>query len=295
MKKQMFRLMVSAAIFMTNPLFAMGTDGLEDPEGGRIHVTPSSNSELAEVKKKETHAYLTKEESTFVYSYTPSALPNFGFGNGGETIDRGVFSIIPDDAIINLDEDHPIETLLTFSKISKSMYNWCQKPDLWEWIANKVTLVLDARSMLSIKDQVLMDHAYYLNLFSIWGLVCDDQSHQPITYMLRKSQFEEFLKTPCVTTWFPNSFEKAINYVAKNYKAKPQSYFFSKGSKDFVLYVPNKDETVEEALEKRKNFTFEAGDSGLFNGEAFTCGMRAVFIIKEIKPIAVEDPASESQ
>jgi hypothetical protein len=143
-----------------------------------------------------------------------------------------------------------------------------------------------------------MDHAYYLNLFSIWGFIGDDQSHKPITYMLRKSQFKEFLKTPCVTTWLPNFFEKDINdinCVAKNYKAKPQSYFFSKGSKDFVLYVPNKDETVEEALEKRQNFTFKAGHSGLFNGEAFTCGMRADFIIKEIKPIAVENPASESQ
>lgn len=106
MKKQIVTLMLSAAIFTTNPLFAMDSEEKSE-EKGRMHKCPSCDSKLEFQKINESES-------------------------------KGALFVLPNDVLVKTLSFLPLKDVVhDVSLVSKAMYNLCQTPFIWENIAQR--------------------------------------------------------------------------------------------------------------------------------------------------------------
>lgn len=102
-----------------------------------------------------------------------------------------------------------------------------------------------------IKNQILSDHLYYLNLFTLRDeetnnnppdnideinnesfYICDIDGDSSPPYWVKASQLQPFLEKPCDTTWRPWPYENTQG-------EHEQTYHFSIGKNQFEVYVAN--------------------------------------------------------
>lgn len=121
--------MLSAAIFTTSPLLAMGEDLLEDKGKRSLH--------------------------TLCSSCEPKLMPNASITTG-----KGLLGNFIDDSIIEILHKLPYNTVLALSNTSKIMNYFCQSPVIWENIAKKENIKLNPLSCTI--DQV----KYFYTLFN---------------------------------------------------------------------------------------------------------------------------------
>ena len=174
MKKQVFSLMVSAAIFTTNPLFAMESN-LDEASS---KITVSQNQKGAGAASHECG----------------SCNPELLFTNIDPIKGKGVFHI---DRVDELLEWFTTKDILILSETSKAMYNYFQYYKIW-WKIAKEHYIQDTFQVCP-KEQAKANHISYLNLFKEWG--------ENIKYAVKNSLFKKFVETPCTTTWYPYFYE----------------------------------------------------------------------------------------
>ena len=160
--------MFSAAIFTTNPLFAM-------------------DAELPETKGK-----------SISYIYCPLCKPELKSEIFDKITDKEYFSILPKEIIIELIQGLPMEDVLAVSTTSKEMCNLFHTPLIWEHIAEREDC--EVNPGLCVKAQVLTHHTKYLKLFS--------EYNKDIEYQVTIKQFNYFVQNPCPSTWWPFMYEK---------------------------------------------------------------------------------------
>ena len=137
MKTQIFSLMLSAAIFTTNPLFGMEKE--DNPENkGIIRCFTKIN----EIEGKGDFYNLENEMTIGIISDY----------------------LVPDNISIR---SATLPHMLKLSLTSKTMYNLLQSNELWNAIVKTHNILINNYNKLFIKDQVLehLDRLYYNNLF----------------------------------------------------------------------------------------------------------------------------------
>lgn len=196
-EKQLLSLMLTAVIFIT-PLFAMNE---ELPEG-KVHACPLCKPELR-------------------------------FKDADDIKGKGYLHIYAKETTLSILEYFDVEHLLSFSTTSKAIYNLCQDPALWNFMAQKYGLALNPS--LCIKEQLPV----FLSLFS--------KKDKKYTYTVSEKQFEKFKKISCETTWWACPNDIYWKFI--------EVYNFSIGKNQFELYlrVP---ETVEQYLKENHKIKF---------------------------------------
>lgn len=136
MKRQIFSLILSAAIFTTSPLFAME----KDPELQKSSGIPHRCSTCTQMVKFN----VTDIEK----------------GTG-----KGVFSALLDENVVSVISELPRDDVYSVSFTSKAMYNLCQHTFVWCSLANKEKENFIFPSIRCIKNCFQTASLNYFNLF----------------------------------------------------------------------------------------------------------------------------------
>lgn len=131
MKRQIFSLILSAAIFTTSPLFAM-----EPPE----HKCPTC---ATKAKAKVKYLLTDKQKAQ-------------GKGN---------FNVLSDDSVVSVISELPLKNVYSASLTSRAMYNLCQRPFVWASLANKEKENFIFPPIRCIKNCFQTASLNYFNLF----------------------------------------------------------------------------------------------------------------------------------